>query len=132
MSKNTASRRADHMEGHRNVYDRNRKRLITLGKADNTPCAICGKPIDYSLKPPNPLSVSVDHIIPISRGGHPSDLDNLQLTHLCCNVSKSNKLTAKNNMKQSQNSEKSEKNEQKNVISMRNLPQNLDGLNYKA
>ena len=35
----------------------------------------------------------VDHIIPISRGGAPYDIDNLQLTHRRCNRLKSNKLS---------------------------------------
>jgi 5-methylcytosine-specific restriction endonuclease McrA len=34
----------------------------------------------------------VDHIIPVSKGGHPSDLSNLQLAHRCCNRQKSDRL----------------------------------------
>lgn len=38
------------------------------------------------------MSPTVDHIIPISRGGHPSDISNLQLAHWICNRMKSNKI----------------------------------------
>lgn len=41
-----------------------------------------------ALKFPDPMSPSVDHIIPIARGGHPTNIDNLQLTHLSCNQTK--------------------------------------------
>ena len=44
------------------------------------------------LKYPDPMSKTVDHIIPIAKGGHPSDLSNLQLAHRCCNRQKSDKL----------------------------------------
>ena len=33
-----------------------------------------------------------DHIIPIAKGGHPSDIDNMQLAHWTCNRQKSDKL----------------------------------------
>jgi 5-methylcytosine-specific restriction endonuclease McrA len=45
-----------------------------------------------SLKYPHPFSPSIDHIIPIDRGGHPSDISNLQLAHWKCNRNKANKL----------------------------------------
>ena len=54
-------------------------------------CAICGKPVDKSLRTPNPWSAEVDEIIPVSRGGSPTDWHNVQLTHRCCNQMKSNK-----------------------------------------
>jgi hypothetical protein len=71
-------------------FERNRKRVIMVQNV----CAICGLPVDKSLKYPNPLSATVDHIIPVSKGGHPSDIDNLQLAHFTCNRQKGNKLQA--------------------------------------
>lgn len=65
----------------------NRKKII----ATESVCAICGKPVDKSLKFPHPLSASVDHIIPWNKGGDCS-LDNLQLTHLTCNRKKSDRI----------------------------------------
>lgn len=53
-------------------------------KALQPPCAICGLPINYELKHPNPWSFTIDHIIPISRGGT-TDEDNLQPAHFKCN-----------------------------------------------
>lgn len=55
-------------------------------------CAICGRPVNKSLKTPDPNAPEIDHIIPISMGGHPSDISNLQLVHSICNKAKSNKL----------------------------------------
>ena len=49
-------------------------------------CAICGKEIIFEGLPPrHPLGRSVDHIIPISAGGHPTDLANLRPAHYGCN-----------------------------------------------
>lgn len=54
-------------------------------------CGICGEGIDRAMKFPNPLSPSVDHIIPLSKGGgHVAD--NLQWAHFGCNASKSNRV----------------------------------------
>lgn len=61
--------------------------------ATQTICGICGKPVDFSLKFPNPGSPCIDHIIPIAKGGHPAAMENLQLAHLSCNRWKSDKLT---------------------------------------
>ncbi|MCQ2078212.1 MAG: HNH endonuclease [Bacteroidaceae bacterium] len=55
-------------------------------------CAICGQYVDKTLDQYDPMSAQVDHIIPISKGGHPSDIANLQLTHRVCNLKKSDKL----------------------------------------
>lgn len=57
-------------------------------------CALCGKPIDKTLKTPHPMSAEVDEIIPVSKGGSPIRRDNVQLVHRCCNQKKSNKLVA--------------------------------------
>lgn len=54
-------------------------------------CALCGEGIDRSLKWPHPLSRSVDHIVPVSKGGS-DELENLQLAHLRCNQSKNDRL----------------------------------------
>ena len=53
----------------------------------NGNCGICDDPIDLELRWPNPASFSIDHIIPVVSGGN-HDLDNLQPSHLNCNVQK--------------------------------------------
>lgn len=73
--------RPDHDGTHRLAFERNKKKIY----ATQTVCGICGKPVDFSYKFPHPLSPCIDHIIPVVKGGHPSDLDNLQLAHFCCN-----------------------------------------------
>src|SRR5699024_1569304 len=50
-------------------------------------CALCGGEMDYDLKYPDPLSKSLDHDVPLSLGGSHSK-ENLQWTHLSCNISK--------------------------------------------
>ena len=83
-----SAKRSDREKGNRGAYEAARKKIL----ATQTVCGICGKPVDFSFKYPHPMSPTVDHIIPVSRGGHPSDLDNLQLAHRCCNREKSDKL----------------------------------------
>lgn len=80
--------RADKSGPHRLEFERNKKRLLF---SENT-CGICGRPVDKSLKYPDPMSPVVDHIVPIAKGGHPSDIENLQLAHWCCNRRKADKL----------------------------------------
>lgn len=69
------------------IYKHNR---AILRKTCNV-CALCGMPIDKSLKYPHPMSISIDHIIPVALGGK-STIDNLQATHLLCNKEKGKKL----------------------------------------
>lgn len=83
--------RPDRAAGNRSAFDNARKKIL----ATQTICGICGKPVDFSYSYPHPLSATVDHIIPISKGGHPTDIDNLQLAHRCCNREKSDKLVAR-------------------------------------
>jgi len=100
--------RLDRYGSHRQAYERNRKIIL---KTQNT-CGICQHPVDLTIKAPEPMSPAIDHIIPINKGDHPSDINNLQLTHRQCNRRKSDKLF---------NEPKGEK----KVIGNRNLPQSL-------
>lgn len=47
-------------------------------------CQICLKPVDKTLKYPNPMSKSLDHVIPIAASGS-HERKNVQLAHLVCN-----------------------------------------------
>jgi len=108
--------RPDHDGSHRLAFERNKKRIM----ATQDTCGICGKLVDKSIPYPNPLSPCIDHIVPIDRGGHPSDIANLQLAHWICNRQKSNNL---------QETKKNSKNE---TISNRMLPQSRDWKTYRA
>lgn len=54
---------------------------------DGWVCGLCGGPVSPDVVYPDPLSASLDHVVPLSRGGAHS-LDNSQLAHLACNVRK--------------------------------------------
>jgi len=82
------SSRSDRRPGNRSAFEAARLKVLKT----QTICGICGKPVDFSYRYPHPLSPTVDHIIPVSKGGHPSDLSNLQLAHRCCNRQKSDRL----------------------------------------
>lgn len=106
--------RLDKKGAHRANYERNKKRIF----ATQNTCGICGHPVDFSLKPPHPMSATIDHIIPIAKGGHPSDIDNLQLAHWTCNRQKSDKIFRQNQ-------------ETKQVVGNRVLPQSMDWISYR-
>lgn len=58
-----------------------------IAERDGYTCQLCGGHVDMELKWPDPGFPSIDHIIPLSRGG--SDLKtNVQLAHLRCNIAK--------------------------------------------
>jgi len=64
------------------------------------------------------MSAVIDHIVPVSKGGHPSDISNLQLSHWGCNRQKSDKLFINNG--------------EPKVLGNRNLPQTLDWATYRS
>jgi 5-methylcytosine-specific restriction endonuclease McrA len=61
--------------------------LTDILDRDGDLCALCGALVDLTLSYPEPLSKSVDHIVPLSRGGA-HEPSNCQLAHLRCNLSK--------------------------------------------
>lgn len=54
-------------------------------------CHICREPIDLNLPRTSKLGLTVDHLIPLSRGGTDT-MPNLRPAHWGCNIKKSNKL----------------------------------------
>lgn len=80
--------RPDRDSSHRSLFEKNKRTILMTQDV----CGICGKPVDKALKYPNLMCATVDHIIPIAKGGHPSDITNLQLAHFACNRQKSDKL----------------------------------------
>lgn len=64
---------------------------VEIFERDNGICWLCGEPVDSNLPRVSRMGGTIDHIVPISRGG--SDvLDNCRLAHWICNNRKSNKL----------------------------------------
>lgn len=58
---------------------------LEIFNRDKWICQICKNKVNKKLKHPDPMSPSLDHIIPISQGGlHVRK--NVQLTHLRCNI----------------------------------------------
>lgn len=77
---------------------RARKRGATIGPVDlealwTGTCGICGEAMDRSLRRPDPLSKSIDHILPLSKGGAHAQ-SNLQWAHLVCNFRKGDRFPA--------------------------------------
>ena len=108
------NQRPDHNGTQRAQFDSNKKRIYATQKI----CGICGHEVDFGLKFPHPLSPTIDHIIPVAKGGHPSDISNLQLAHFYCNRQKSDKLIPKIEFAQ-----------QKKTIDNRELPLSFDWKN---
>ena len=110
--------RPDKQGKHRVAYEKNKKRILKT----QTVCGICGKPVNKKLKSPDPMSPVIDHMIPVSKGGHPSAIENLQLAHWTCNRQKSDKMF--NNQQNNQ--------QEKKVIGNRNIPQSINWSLYSS
>lgn len=79
---------------HSTKANRENKELKRQAAALQLPCNICGQPIDYTLDGNDPQGATVDHLIPVSKGGHPDHPNNKAIAHRHCNVSRNNKITA--------------------------------------
>lgn len=68
-----------------------RDEVLTSGAVD---CSLCGDPINFDLAHPDPHSLSIDHTLPLTRGG--TNLRrNLAPAHLVCNIRKGNRIAPK-------------------------------------
>jgi hypothetical protein len=70
--------------------------LVTMDyliERDRGICGLCGLSVEGHLTWPHPMSSSMDHIVPLSRGGLHTKV-NLQLAHLGCNIRKGNRPAA--------------------------------------
>jgi 5-methylcytosine-specific restriction endonuclease McrA len=87
-----AKRRAAKSHARRLKAAQGRKvlgRWRAIGDRDHWQCWLCDGVIDPTLLPPHRLSGSVDHVVPLSRGGSDAD-DNVRIAHFTCNVRRSN------------------------------------------
>jgi 5-methylcytosine-specific restriction endonuclease McrA len=57
---------------------------------DKWRCGLCHGKVNPKLRAPDPMAASLDHVIPISRGGSHT-YANVQCAHLGCNVRKNNR-----------------------------------------
>lgn len=91
-------RQKEDFKARRRIRDRKRQALklgnhherytdIEIFERDGWICGICGQKINKRLKYPNPRSKSIDHIVPLSKGGADAPI-NLQASHLRCNIGK--------------------------------------------
>ena len=83
------TQRADHTWA-KNAYQKAKKIIFK----SQTVCGICGRSVDFDKVFPDPWYPTLDHIIPVQKGGDPASIENLQLAHLQCNRIKSTKLVA--------------------------------------
>lgn len=84
--KHLVARRARLREAHVETFDR-----VEIFERDCWTCQICWQPVDREAVFPDPRSVSLDHVVPISRGGK-HERANAQTACLACNVRKGARL----------------------------------------
>lgn len=63
----------------------------SIFERDKWLCGICGTITDRNAKVPSPLAATLDHIIPLAKGGS-HDPSNVQCAHFICNSRKSDKV----------------------------------------
>lgn len=62
-----------------------RDKALRWARATLDRCQICGRPIDKTLPCGHPMSFEVDEVVPVSKGGSPTDRGNLGAAHRICN-----------------------------------------------
>lgn len=60
---------------------------LEIFRRDKWICQLCLSPVNQDVAFPHPLSATLDHITPMSKGG-PHTRDNVQCSHWCCNSAK--------------------------------------------
>lgn len=70
----------------------NRARKAYVFASWSGPCILCNRPIDMTLSGLDPNGPTLEHIIPVSRGGDPLAFENQAVSHRTCNLSRGNKL----------------------------------------
>lgn len=64
---------------------------VEIADRDGGRCGVCRRKVRLDLEWPHPRSASVDHIVPLSRGGDDTK-SNVRLAHLRCNISQGNRV----------------------------------------
>lgn len=87
LRKSTSMRRARERGADREDVDRD-----VVAERDGWKCWLCEKRIDPSLRYPDQMSASLDHVVPLSLNGSHT-YANCRIAHLTCNVRRSNRVT---------------------------------------
>lgn len=66
-------------------------KISEIYERDGWICQLCGEQVDPNLAYPDAMSASLDHVVPLSRGGA-HVRTNVQLAHLICNIRKSDQV----------------------------------------
>lgn len=67
--------------------------VAEIFERDSWTCHICKTAIDSTLRFPDPGSASLDHVVPLIKGGAHSR-SNCAASHLFCNISKKDRVVA--------------------------------------
>lgn len=81
------------------MYSRSRRRIyaknpidhLSVFNAYNWVCVLCGEVIDRNVRFPSLDAATLEHLIPLSRGGSHS-LENVRPAHARCNFEKADRL----------------------------------------
>jgi 5-methylcytosine-specific restriction endonuclease McrA len=65
--------------------------MAEIAIRDDFRCGLCGESVPMTAKVPAPLAPTVDHIVPLSKGGDDTR-GNVQLAHFRCNSVKGNRV----------------------------------------
>lgn len=71
-------------EGRSSLLRKKHRTIIARSKPN---CYICGQPIDYELRFPDPGCFVVDHVVPVAKGGS-DQIENKKAAHNACNSKK--------------------------------------------
>lgn len=75
------------------------RRLCAQQRAMQYPCWLCGHDIRYDITGPDaskhPLAFTLDHLIPLTKGGDLLDPANARSAHRRCNSARGNRMTVK-------------------------------------
>lgn len=91
-SRRSHSRNAKHIRRER--MKRNGKSAVyrsQIFKRDNYTCKLCNEPLDMDAQPNDNRAPSLDHILPLAKGGSHT-MSNLQAAHRLCNSIKCDRL----------------------------------------
>lgn len=77
------------------AYRKKRDKFRADSTADNTPCHLCGQPIDYTAEQGHPDAFELDHFHPVSeRPDLIEDPANFRASHGACNRRRGNRAAA--------------------------------------